>query len=207
MTVGELSDPGIEMALRLRYACEAHEHSISNHLDRVSLYACEIGRMMGFSMQHLAELRYAAPLHDLGKIYVPVNVLNKPGKLTPEEMEIVKAHTKLGHRMLEGSAWPVIRRAAEIALSHHECWDGSGYPYGLAGQNIPLDARIVAVADVYDALLSQRTYKPAWEESVVLNSMREMRGTKFDPEVLDVFLAHPPVPAAADAALFENATH
>ena len=206
MTTAELNDPGIEMALRLRYACEAHEHSIRNHLDRVSLYTCEIARLMGYSMNHLAELSYATPLHDLGKIYVPVAVLNKPGKLTTEEMAIVKAHTTVGYRTLEGSSWPVIRRAAEIALSHHECWDGSGYPHGLAGDRIPLDARIVAVADVYDALLSQRTYKPAWEESVVLNSMREMRGTKFDPEVLDVFLAHPPVFGAADA-LLQDATH
>jgi len=203
MTTDELSDPGIEMALRLRYACEAHEVSIRDHLDRVSLYACEIGRMLGYSMKHLAELRYAAPLHDLGKIYVPVDVLNKPGKLTDEEMKIVRGHTILGHRMLDGSAWPVIRRAAEVALSHHECWDGSGYPYGLAGDRIPLDARIVAVADVYDALLSQRAYKPAWEESLVLASMRDMRGTKFDPEILDVFLAHPPAPADAHA-LFEQ---
>jgi putative two-component system response regulator len=205
MSPGELKDPGIEMALRLRYACEAHEHSISEHLERVSLYTCEIARLMGCSMKHLAELRYATPLHDLGKIYVPVAVLNKPGKLTTEEMVIVKTHTTLGHRMLEGSSWPVIRCAAEIALSHHECWDGSGYPYGIAGDRIPLDARIVAVADVYDALLSQRAYKPAWEESVVLNTMREMRGTKFDPEVLDVFLAHPPVFGAADALFSETA--
>lgn len=206
MSPGELKDPGIEMALRLRYACEAHEHSISEHLERVSLYTCEIARLMGSSMKHLAELRYATPLHDLGKIYVPVEVLNKPGKLTAEEMEIVKAHTTLGHRMLEGSSWPVIQCAAAIALSHHECWDGSGYPHKISGAAIPLDARIVAVADVYDALLSQRAYKPAWAEDRVIATLREMRGTKFDPEVLDVFLANLPVMGAADAAL-QGATH
>ncbi len=206
MSPGELKDPGIEMALRLRYACEAHEHSISTHLERVSLYTCEIARLMGASMQHLAILRYATPLHDLGKIYVPVEVLNKPGKLTPEEMEIVKTHTSLGYRMLEGSSWPVIQCAAEIALSHHECWDGSGYPHGLAGNAIPLDARIVAVADVYDALLSQRAYKPAWTEDRVISTLQEMRGTKFDPEILDLFLANLPVMGAADAIL-QGAEH
>ena len=201
MSPGELKDPGIEMALRLRYACEAHEHSIGEHLARVSLYTCEIARLMGSSMKHLAELRYATPLHDLGKIYVPVEVLNKPGRLTAEEMEVVKQHTTLGHRMLAGSSWPVIQCAAAIALSHHECWDGSGYPHQISGAAIPLDARMVAVADVYDALLSQRAYKPAWSEDRVISTLREMRGTKFDPEVLDVFLAHLPVMGAADAVL------
>ena len=103
---------------------------------------------------------------------------------------MLKTHTTLGHRILEGSAWPVIQCAAQIALSHHENWDGSGYPHGLRRDEIPLAARIVAVADVYDALISQRAYKPAWEEERVLGEMRQLRGTKFDPAIFDVFLAH-----------------
>jgi putative two-component system response regulator len=187
------SDPGIEMAGRLRLACEAHDASISPHLDRVSRYACDIGRLMGLSDAQLFELRHATPLHDLGKIALPLEILNKVGRLTPEEMETVKTHTLIGHRILEGSEWSVLQCAARIALSHHECWNGSGYPHQLAADAIPLDARIVAVADVYDALMSQRAYKPAWEEDMVIAEMRRLRGDKFDPAILDLFIENLPV--------------
>lgn len=203
MNAMEMKDPGIEMARRLRVTCEVHDHTIGNHLDRVSRYTCEIGRLLGLSSTRLNELRHAAPLHDVGKIGVPISILNKPGSLTTEEMDVVKTHTLLGHRILDGSRWPVIQCAAHIALSHHESWDGSGYPNRIAGEKIPLDARIVAVADVFDALLSQRSYKPAWEESLVITTMREMRGTRFDPDILDVFLANLPVIGAPDHA-FQN---
>ncbi len=192
MNTAPSSDPGVEMALRLRLACEAHDVTIGTHLDHVTRYACELGQLAGLSEARLLELHYATPLHDVGKIGVPIDLLNKPGRLTSEEMEIVKSHTVIGHRILEGSPWPVIRCAALIALSHHECWDGSGYPHGLRGEDIPLDARIVAVADVYDALISQRAYKPAWEEERVIIEMRHLRGTKFDPEIFDLFIQHLP---------------
>lgn len=187
------SDPGLEMARRLRMACEAHDASISQHLDRVSRYSCEIGRLMGFSAARLTELREATPLHDLGKIALPLEILNKAGRLTAEEMDTIKTHTVIGHRILEGSGSPVIQCAADIALSHHECWDGTGYPNRLVGEAIPLDARIVAVADVYDALTSQRAYKPAWEEDMVIAEMRRLRGAKFDPAILDLFIDQLPV--------------
>jgi putative two-component system response regulator len=194
-------NPGIEMAIRLRLACEAHDNTIGRHLDRVSHYACEIGRLLGFSEERIAELHYATPLHDVGKIGMPIELLNKPGTLTAEEMETIRSHTVVGHRILDGSRWPVIRCAAQVALSHHECWDGSGYPHRLRGANIPLDARIVAVADVYDALLSHRAYKPAWEEERVISEMRRSRESKFDPEILDLFLEHlPGIATAASAA-------
>lgn len=183
-------DPGLELAVRLRYACEAHDPTIGRHLNRVSRCACAIGRLMGFSAERLTELHYATPLHDLGKIGVPLELLNKPGRLSVAEMDQVKQHTTIGHRMLVGSTWPVIRCAARIALSHHECWDGSGYPQRLRGVDIPLDARIVAVADVYDALLSRRAYKPAWEEDRAMAEMNEMRGIKFDPEIFDLFVGN-----------------
>jgi len=198
MSPQENQNPGVEMALRLRYACEAHDPAIGSHLDRVTRYACEIGRLAGFSEARLLEIYYATPLHDLGKIGVPIDLLNKPGALTASEMEIVKQHTVIGHRMLEGSDWPVIQCSAVIALSHHECWDGRGYPHGLVGARIPLDARIVAVADVYDALISRRSYKPAWEEDRVMAEMRQMRGIKFDPEILDLFVDHLPAITAAE---------
>ena len=192
MTPGVKINPGMEMAIRLRSACEAHDVTIVKHLDRVSRYTGEIGRLMGLSTAQLIELHYASPLHDIGKIGLPLELLNKPGRLTADEMEIVKTHTVIGHRILEGSAWPVIHCAAQIALSHHECWNGRGYPHGVSGEAIPLCARIVSVADVYDALISQRAYKPAWEEERVLTEMRQMRETKFDPAILDLFMQHIP---------------
>ncbi|ATC65503.1 hypothetical protein CMV30_16980 [Nibricoccus aquaticus] len=197
MSTFDPKNPGIEIAVRLRLACEAHDTSISSHLDRVSRYACEIGRLMGLDKTRIQELHYATPLHDLGKIGLPQELLSKPGRLTREEMEVIKSHSMIGFRMLDGSPWPIIQCAARIALAHHECWDGSGYPHGLVGENIPLDARIVAVADVYDALLSQRAYKPAWEEDLVIAEMRRMRETKFDPAILDLFLNHLPAMAVA----------
>ncbi len=190
MNMFDPKNPGVEIAMRLRLACEAHETSISSHLDRVSRYACQIGRLMGLDEEHIVELHHATPLHDVGKIGISQELLYKPGRLTPDEMEIIKSHSVIGHRMLDGSPWPLIQCAARIALSHHECWDGSGYPQGLIREKIPLDARIVAVADVYDALMSQRAYKPAWEEDVVIAEMRRLRETKFDPEILDLFLGN-----------------
>jgi HD-GYP domain-containing protein (c-di-GMP phosphodiesterase class II) len=197
MSLFNANDPGAEIAVRLRLACEAHDTTISSHLDRVTRYACEIGRVMGLSATRIAELHYATPLHDVGKIGIPVELLNKPGRLTREEFEMVKSHTVIGYRMLEGSPWPTIQCAARIALAHHESWDGTGYPHGLVGESIPLDARIVAVADVYDALMSQRAYKPAWEEDAVIAEMRRLRETKFDPAILDLFLDHLPAMTVA----------
>jgi putative two-component system response regulator len=187
------ANPGVEMAVRLRLACEAHEPSILQHLDRVSRYTCDIGRLMGLTESQLFELRHATPLHDLGKIALPLEILNKVGRLTHEEMDTIKTHTVIGHRILDGSSWSLMQCAASIALSHHECWDGSGYPQNLVGDAIPLDARIVAVADVYDALLSQRAYKPAWEEDMVVAEMRRLRENKFDPAILDLFIENLPV--------------
>ncbi len=191
------ADPGAEMALRLRLACEAQDPSIGAHLDNVTHYACELGRLAGLAEARIAELRLAAPLHDLGKIAIPHSLLGKPGRLSPSEMQTVRSHAVIGHRILDGSPWPAIQCAARVALAHHECWDGSGYPNGWSGARIPIEARIVAVADVYDALLSQRAYKAAWDTAHTLEEMRRLRGTKFDPTLLDLFLEHIPAPLAA----------
>jgi putative two-component system response regulator len=188
-------DPGRELAERLRSACEAHDPSIGPHLDRVTRYACEIGARMGLTPSELDDMRYAIPLHDLGKIGIPLALLHKPARLTPEEAERAKTHTLIGHRILAGSPWPSLRCAAQIALAHHENWSGGGYPHGSAGESIPREARIAAVADVFDALSSPRAYKPAWETDRVVDEMRRLRGIKFDPGILDVFLAQLPVPA------------
>jgi putative two-component system response regulator len=189
------ADPGVELAARLRLACVAHDPTIAPHLERVTGYAVELGRRRRLDPARLRELRHAVPLHDLGKIGVPVALLSKPGRLNPAEMTAVMAHTLIGYRILEGSAWPVVQCAARIALAHHENWDGSGHPHGRAGEEIPLEARITAVADVYDALASPRAYKPAWEIDRVIEELRRLRGKKFDPDLLDLFLAQ--LPAAA----------
>ena len=144
MSLHDSRQPAVEMAARLRLACEAHDPSISAHLDRVSHYACEVARLMGMDETFVLELKHATPLHDIGKIGLPQALLSKPGRLTREEMELIKSHSLIGFRMLEGSPWSLIQCAACIALSHHECWDGSGYPQGLVGEAIPLAARIVA---------------------------------------------------------------
>jgi len=183
-------DPGLEIALRLRKACEAHESELRPHLDGVAMYASSLARWMGLPNREVDAIRLAAPLHDVGKIGIPTEILCKPGSLKEQEMGLVRTHTLIGQRILAGSRWPVIQCAERIALSHHECWDGSGYPHGLEGEDIPLEARIVAVADVYEALISLRSYKPAWEEKRVIAELRELRGIKFEPRLVDVFLAN-----------------
>jgi HD-GYP domain-containing protein (c-di-GMP phosphodiesterase class II) len=188
MSERSIDPAGVEMALRLRYACEAHETSIGSHLDRVSHYTCVIARLLGLPEAHIEYLRHAAPLHDVGKIGLSTELLTKPTTLTEEEMETIRSHTVIGHRILAGSGSPVMQCAARIALSHHEAWNGRGYPHGLAGAEIPLDARITAIADVYDALLSRRAYKPAWEHDAVIHELQRLRTIKFDPDILDLFL-------------------
>ena len=183
-----MTDPGIEMALRLRRACEAHESELGSHLTNVARYTAELARHIGLSDAFVADLHYATPLHDLGKIAVPLELLRRPGALTHEEMELVKEHTVVGHRILQGSEWPVIRYAANIALSHHENWDGTGYPHGLSGESIPIEARLCAIADVYDALRSRRSYKRPWPEQEVIHELRRLSGTKFEPRLVEAFL-------------------
>lgn len=174
--------------MRLRGACEAHDTTLGTHLDHVTSYTCDLARLMGLPDDHVNALLFATPLHDLGKIGLPFELLNKESALTEAEMEQIKTHTVIGHRVLAGSEWPVMKCAALIALHHHENWDGTGYPHALRGDAIPLDARIVAIADVYDALASQRSYKPAWDQAAIVEELLRLRGTKFDPHLLDVFL-------------------
>jgi putative two-component system response regulator len=131
----------------------------------------------------------AAPMHDVGKIGIPDAILKKPGKLTPEEFEVMKEHTLIGARMLAGSASPVLQLAESIALCHHERWDGAGYPHSIAGENIPEAARILAIVDVYDALSHDRVYRAAWPEEKVLATLREGQGTHFDTRLLAHFFA------------------
>ncbi|MEZ5276760.1 MAG: HD domain-containing phosphohydrolase [Opitutaceae bacterium] len=181
-----------EMILRLRKVCEAHDPGITRHLDNVAHFSAELARLAGLAPEQVGHIALAAPLHDLGKIGLRRTLLEKPGILDPNEMMIVQSHTQIGHDLLAGSPWPIMQCAARIAHSHHENWDGTGYPNGLRGEEIPLEARIVAVADVYDALLADRPYKPAWPEDRVIAELTRLRNVKYEPALIDLFLAHLP---------------
>ncbi len=148
-----------------------------------------LAREVGLAPDEAAMLRQAAPMHDVGKIGIPDYILLKPGKLTHEEFEVMKNHAKLGHELLHGSGSAVLQAGAVIALSHHEKYDGSGYPVGLRGDAIPLLGRIVAVADVFDALTSERPYKKAWDLDKAVAFLREGSGAHFDPACVEAFLA------------------
>ncbi len=159
------------------------------HIKRTGWYSELLAATIGWDRERVEQIRLAAPMHDIGKIGIPDAVLCKPGKLTPDEFAAMQTHAQLGARLLAGSHSPVLRMAYEIALGHHERWDGKGYPSGLKGREIPEAARIVAIVDVYDALTHDRVYRPALPEQEVLAILRAGRGTHFDPELLDVFLS------------------
>jgi putative two-component system response regulator len=184
--------PDLEMILRLRQVCEAHDPTIAGHLDNVARYASQLARLLGLPREQVSDIDYAAPLHDIGKIGLRRTLLEKPGALDRNEMMTIQSHTQIGYQILADSPWPVIQCAARIARSHHENWDGTGYPNGLKGEEIPLEARIVSVADVYDALLSVRVYKRAWSEQQVMAELNRLRGIKFEPALIDLFLENLP---------------
>jgi putative two-component system response regulator len=177
-----------EICLRLTSACEYRDVETGSHIRRIGLYAFIMADELGWSSQLMDEIRVAAPMHDIGKIGVPDYILLKRGKLTNEEFEIIKKHTVIGAEMLSGSSISLLNMAKDIALSHQEKWDGSGYPYGLSGEAIPESARIVAIIDVYDALVSKRIYRPAILEEEALQIMTRDKGKHFDPRIFDAFL-------------------
>lgn len=151
--------------------------------------AAGIAERLGLDSEQVGLLREAAPLHDVGKLGISDTILLKPGKLTTEEYEVMKTHTELGARLLSGSSSPVLQMAAVIAASHHERWDGTGYPAALAGEAIPLAGRIVAVADVFDALTHDRPYKSAWPTGQAIDEIQRAAATQFDPRVVKAFMA------------------
>ncbi|MEM7734963.1 MAG: HD domain-containing phosphohydrolase [Deinococcota bacterium] len=178
----------LEILERLSLAGERRDDDTGQHTLRVGYVSSLITQALGQSSQAVELIRMAARLHDVGKIGIPDKVLLKPGKLTGEEYDLMKQHTTIGAEMLAGSQSPLIRLAEEIALSHHERWDGGGYPRGLSGQKIPLSGRIVAVADVFDALTHERPYKRAWSLDKVFKELKQARSSQFDPRVVDAFL-------------------
>jgi putative two-component system response regulator len=184
----ELEDARIEILDRLARACEMREQGTLGHGQRVAALAAEIAVALGWSAESVDHLRKAAALHDIGKIGVDDSILLKPGPLAESEFEAQTRHTILGAAILSGSRFPVLRMAEEVALTHHERWDGCGYPAAIAGDDIPLSGRIVAVADVFDALTHQRPYKKAWTPEEAVAQIRADAGSRYDPVVVAAFL-------------------
>ena len=184
----EVEERERETLSRLARAIEFRDSGTSAYLERMSRVAGLVAEGMGLPEDDVRTIEMAAPLHDMGKIAIPDAVLMKPGKLDEEEMAIMRRHPRIGHELLSGSQNRFIQVGAMIALRHHERYDGSGYPDGLAGEAIPLEARIVAVADVFDALISPRPYKEAWTIDAALAYLYAQRGRLFDPECVDALL-------------------
>ena len=184
----DLNEARAETLQLLAVAAEYRDDETSQHTERVGAMAAEIGRRMGLSEESVVLLGEAAPLHDIGKLAIPDRVLLKPARLSEEEQELMQTHTRLGARLLFGSRSPALQLAGVVAESHHEWWDGSGYPQGLIGSDIPLVGRIVAVADVFDALTHDRPYKPAWPVDQAISLIRSSAGSQFDPKVVEAFL-------------------
>jgi PAS domain S-box-containing protein len=183
----ELERSRLETLQRLALAVAARDRQTHQHTNRVGEISALIARQLDLPQQYIEQLRHAAPLHDIGKIAIRDTVLLKKGRLTDTEFEHVKTHTTEGAAILGGSDNPVLQLAQEIALSHHENYDGSGYPQQLHDSEIPLAARIVAIADTFDALISERPYKTAWALEQALTEIARQRGRRFDPLVLDAF--------------------
>lgn len=188
----ELERSRLETMQRLAIAAELHEEGTREHTARVGHTAAAIAREMRLSPGFVELIAQAATLHDIGKLGVSNEILLRPRGLSPSEAETMRQHTIVGARILEGSDAPALRLAEQIALSHHECWDGTGYPLGLAGDDIPVAGRITMVADVFDALVHERSYKEAWPVERALEELREGSGSRFDPAVIEAFLALDP---------------
>ncbi|MBI5360879.1 MAG: response regulator [Planctomycetes bacterium] len=180
-----------EICLRLGKTAEFRDMETGAHIVRMSYYSQKLAELYGLSHPECELLLYASPLHDVGKIGIPDRILLKPGKLTEEEFEVMKTHTTIGGKILDKSdKYDTIRAGQIIAMEHHEKWDGTGYPNALKGDNIHIYGRIVAIADVFDALSSKRVYKSAFPLEETLSIMKNMRGRHFEPELLDLFLGN-----------------
>ncbi|MGH2693548.1 MAG: HD domain-containing phosphohydrolase [Actinomycetota bacterium] len=183
----DLEQAHLEILERLALAAEYRDDDTGEHTQRVGRTSCFIAQELGLPDEELELIRQAAPLHDVGKIGIPDQILLKPGRLTLAEYEIMKSHTKIGARILSGGRFPLLQIAEEIAMTHHERWDGGGYSQ-LKAEAIPIHGRIAAVADVFDALTHERPYKHAWPEDEAVDEIRHQSGAQFDPDVVRAFL-------------------
>lgn len=183
----ELEEARLQMLMRLARAAEFRDDNTGEHTRRVGRTSSRIARELGLDAESVETMRLAAPLHDIGKIGIPDSILLCPARLDPEQFEVMKTHCAIGADLLSGTDVPLLEAAAEIALCHHERWDGAGYPRKLAGEDIPLSGRIVAVADAWDALTSRRPYKRAWSEPEAFRELEAKAGQQFDPQVVRAF--------------------
>jgi diguanylate cyclase (GGDEF)-like protein/PAS domain S-box-containing protein len=190
--IEDLRTSRLETVERLALAIETHDHDTGLHVARMASIAAFLGAKLGFNEAQVLLLRAASPMHDVGKIATPDVILRKPGSLTPEERAVMERHTTFGYQILSNSKSELLQMAAAIALTHHERWDGDGYPRGLEGEQIPLEGRVAAVADVFDALLSDRSYRTAMSADRAIAIVKEGRGTHFDPQIVDILLEHLP---------------
>jgi putative two-component system response regulator len=188
----------------LTRAIERRDIETGDHIARVSRYATMLARCAGMPEPLCERIRAASPMHDVGKVGVPDGILLKPGRVTPAEFDVIKQHVVLGHAILSRSTQPLLQLAAEIAYTHHERWDGRGYPSGLRADDIPFEGRITAIADTFDALVTRRVYKSAVPLERAYHVIREERGSHFDPELVDLFLEHRDEAAAIFADLPDN---
>jgi len=179
-----------EMIYRMSEAVESRSKEISNHVKRVALTCQYLARVIGMNEQEVELLYKAAPLHDIGKIAIPDHILNKPGKLNDDEWQKMKTHAQIGFDILASSGLKVLSAGAIVAEEHHENWDGSGYPKGKKGEGIHIYGRIAAIADVFDALVNKRCYKPAWSIVETMDFFREMTAVKFDPKLVELLFKH-----------------
>jgi HD-GYP domain-containing protein (c-di-GMP phosphodiesterase class II)/methanogenic corrinoid protein MtbC1 len=186
--LSELEIAQTETVRRLSMAVEFRDEDTGAHVERIGRLSTLLAEQIGMDQEFCQHLSHAAPLHDVGKVAIPDAILLKPGPLTPEERAIIETHAEEGHRLLRGSSSSILELATTIALSHQEKWDGTGYPRGLAGEAIPIEGRIVAIADVFDALTSDRVYRKAFPVEEAVQMMREQRGRHFDPVLLDAFM-------------------
>jgi hypothetical protein len=186
--LSELEIAQAETVRRLSMAVEFRDEDTGAHIERIGRFSTLLARAIGMPPEFCRRMSHAAPLHDVGKVAIPDAILLKPGSLTPEERAIVETHAEEGHRLLRGSSSSILDMGAAIALSHHERWDGGGYPRGLSAENIPIEGRIVAIADVFDALTSHRVYRDAFSVSQAREMMLAEAGKHFDPVLLQAFM-------------------
>jgi putative two-component system response regulator len=184
----QLSDAHLEVIDRLAIAAEYRDDETGEHIKRVGQTSALVARALRLPPEQVLLIRRAATLHDVGKIGIPEHILLKPGRLTPDEFNVMKSHTTIGAKILSGGQFPLLQMAEVIALTHHERWDGSGYPRGLKGEATPLLGRIVAVADVFDILTHARPYKKAWLAEEAIAELQRVAGTQFDPSIVEAFL-------------------